>query len=555
MSQVFSQDYIPIHYDLHLHMNKNNRTIEALVNIQFQKIEIKKGECNLLIHSNIQIHRISQEKVQLKYLINGKNLKIFGDCFHLFPVTIEYSVTPLIDDQQGFYRYDDEVILTHFQPNDMPSLFPCYDGPEVQASFSLTITHPSDIEALSNMQSTCCEGKNGEIVDIFEQTPPMCSYLFCIALGHFSKIESFTKGRKVPVIFYSDSHDATHLKEYLNVACQCIDWIEKKFKVNYQLPHLQILAHHGFNTGMENYGLITIPYISNAYFQVDSILLILHEIVHLWFGDLVSIKSWDSLWLNEGFAELLPYYILNDLYPELDIWKYYLKKDCFSAFTLYSTGTIIKKLDELSIDHEKVFSVALYSKSCFVLKMFAELISLEKFYALCSSYLEQYKGKNVNTNDFLQYSSSFLDFDTGVFFKNWLHNIGFPVLVIDDNGNITQNSDDNSIYYFQVPIIYEYNNVIHQTNVIISQKKTKLMFQYDWIYINPNMQSLCYVVYSEALLKALVVAKKEGKINEIDINYLYKSTKALVGTSYINNSLLKLSREFSEFNSKFINYQ
>ena len=202
---------------------------------------------------------------------------------------------------------------------------------------------------------------NTEKTIYFLKTPPMCSYLLCICVGSFDYLSGRTK-RGIPVIFYYDSGPAELDPEYVKTAIFTIDWMEEHFNVKYDLPHLQLITVDGFNNAMENYGLITLREYP-VKISYDHERVIIHEVVHQWFGNLVSIKYWDSVWLNEGFARYLDTCIYNE-FPNNDRNKsdYFHSKIAINCKKYFKSGIVCPDEKDVIVDINILFSNLVYFK-------------------------------------------------------------------------------------------------------------------------------------------------------------------------------------------------
>lgn len=381
----------------------------------------------------------------------------------------------------------------------------------------------------------------------FETTPALSSYLLCICVGTFSSIESTTE-KGTPIQYYSKSGNEKSFEKYLDAAKYAMNWMESKFHVKYELPSLQLLSLDGCTAGMENYGLITLPDYSHYNNIVQNITVVMHEVIHQWFGDLVCIKYWDSMWLKEGFAQFIQYLILNDYMPDVNAFNIFAFNDGMKCFQYFDGGKIIPPENE--VDFEHLFDSLVYSKGAFVVKMFRDLVGESDFFKVCSNFLNTFKNKAVDLNDFVSVVNSSLNDDYTSFFDCWLKKPGFPVLTIREIGQnigltiVQLRPDDSDTYKLKVPIVYSKNGEIKSEDVVISNYITQVVFDFDWILVNDNFASLCFVVYSKKLLDCLVCAKNEGKVNRLNQMLISKSIKSECAPFLIDDEMLQKAAEF-----------
>lgn len=332
---------------------------------------------------------------------------------------------------------------------------------------------------------------------------------------------------------YSEKGRSQFLHKHLETAISSVEWMENETKTKYELPHLQLISHHAIHCGMENYGLITLPDYSRYTTSKAVQLVVVHEVVHQWFGDLVSIKWWDSLWLNEGFAEFFQYFILYDLTHSEKICVKMGDDECCDSLSHFREGVISPPPDK--IDFEGMFDSITYDKGCVVVKMFFDIIGKDDFFIICSKWLNKYKNKSVELSDFVFLVNSTLNKDFSSFFDCWLKFVGFPALAVKeimvDNKfvgiEINQITYNGCCYQFRLPIKYEINGEIKKIDIVIDQKIHKVDVEFDWIVVNDNCQSLCFTVYSKVLFKKLVDARINEKLMENDIYLIGKSIRKI----------------------------
>lgn len=553
MIERLPQDFIPTQYDLYLHIIPNVTPIEACVTITFKK---NKNSNLLILHmeSNLTIKTIIQNNQPLHFYYQCPKLTIvpLTNPATNFIITIEYTIQPKINDKEGLYIHDGNYI-THLEPNYARQLLPCFDEPSIRSIFNVTIKIPSNLTGISNMptEKVTKENNSTEQTIKFQPTPPMCTYLLCICVGHFSFMRGITAANH-PVNFYFLRGQEEGILELLQVATFSVDWMETYFKVPYELPVLQFLFYEGCFRGMENYGLIILEKSANSTFYMDS-KVIMHETVHQWFGDLVEIKWWDSIWLNEGFAEFIEILLLDDYFPEFDAIEYFTIYDGFFCFKYFKENRRLHpSLYELTFDN--VLESFVYAKGSFVLKMFYDIVGRDNFFNCCSYYLNSFKNKNADISDFINSVNLALKKDFSPFFNTWLNYPRFPVLTVNEiahnslNGKkigvtISQTSDFNVYYQLKIPIVYGIDGKIERCEVLLTDFMKELFFEFDWIIVNDNFASLCYVIYSKVLLRSLIVAKNGGNLNKINRNFIACSISSRAIPQLVDRELFEIARQ------------
>lgn len=187
--------------------------------------------------------------------------------------------------------------------------------------------------------------------------------------------------------------------------------------VKYELPHLKLLSHRGLGIGMENYGLIALRDYTKSDNHLIAMLVVMHESAHLWFGDLVSVKWWNSVWLNEGFAQYFMYLILRDFSEEYlnKAIQYFIERDGTQCLNFFDEEKIVVDEDEVDFGDN-------------VLKMFSDIIGEVNFFKVCSNRLSTFKNKSGDVSKFLAVVNNTLNQDYSKFFNTWLKIVGYPLL-------------------------------------------------------------------------------------------------------------------------------
>lgn len=567
----------------------------------------------IIILSVVQQNQSLSFKVEAdgKFIINGENFESNG------PITISY-VGSLNHKWKGFYYVEDNSCCTQFEPSDARKCFPCYDEPWAKATFTISVCHLSELKALSNMPavSVTPSTTQGESITTFQETPPMCTYLVAIAVGKFSCLTGQTS-RGLPVDVYASPENSQYLRFPLDEAIKTMNYLEEYFDMQYDLPRLQILgAKHFMFGGMENYGLIIIveqlfltiqtqpitPTISQMERQFLTMMngagfvegmasfmrsfslsqlstmmdegtaimvmaslseparlsmlsqVVTHEIVHMWAGDIVSPKWWDSLWLNEGFATLLPSLMFDEYHPEFTFLKIY--DDCNNQATLGLDafedarpvhGDIISESDS--------FDLMSYNKAAAVLRMIRTIVGPDQFRDCYRAFLKEYKHSNADSEDFRDHLMKFFPtnvnnfkFDIFRFFDEWIFHNGFPLIIFEDK-SLRQipfsPGDDQRIWQIPLKVIYGKTGTDNYDTKLIYMDKEEIDFDIDcdWAIINPGLDSFCRVWYvGDWLINAITKGIKFLNMRE---KLIFKADQGiLAGRGYVDQEDIVLLENY-----------
>ena len=228
---------------------------------------------------------------------------------------------------------------TQFEACDARTAFPCFDEPNLKATFDVSIEIPEDQTALSNMpeKESTAGSRPGLKVVSFETTPKMSTYLLAWAIADFEYVETLTErkynGKQLPVRVYTTPGYKARGQLGVEVCAKVVDFYSEIFQLEYPLPKLDLIAVHEFSHGaMENWGLVTYrltailfdPKTSDTQYKKRVAYVVAHELAHQWFGNLVTMDWWNELWLNEGFATWVGWHAVDHLYPEFQVWPQFV---------------------------------------------------------------------------------------------------------------------------------------------------------------------------------------------------------------------------------------
>ena len=259
-------------------------------------------------------------------------------------------VGTLNDKLVGFYRSKYEykgkekyLATTQFEAADARRAFPCWDEPEAKATFDVSLIVDNNLTALSNMPVVSKKKLGKKTSFRFNTTPVMSTYLLYLAVGEFEFLQG--KLGKTLVRIVTTKGKKEQGKMALVFTKQFLSYFQKYFKISYPLPKLDMIAIPDFASGaMENWGAITFretvllydPKTSSTDTMQHIAEVIAHEIAHQWFGNLVTMKWWNDLWLNESFATFMATKAVDKIYPEWDFWDQFLISEMTGGLSLDS---------------------------------------------------------------------------------------------------------------------------------------------------------------------------------------------------------------------------
>jgi aminopeptidase N len=368
-------------------------------------------------------------------------------------VVIEFSGT-ITDAMHGLYPcyYDHdgvkkELLATQFESHHAREVFPCIDEPEAKAVFDVTLTTERGIVVLGNMPVRRQTVENDHLVTTFDLTPRMSTYLLAWVTGELHKKTARTKDNVEVNIWATVAQPLKNLDFALEEAVKDIEFFNNYFKTPYPLPKSDHIALPDFTSGaMENWGLITYREISlladpdTASISSKQYIatVIAHELSHQWFGNLVTMRWWNDLWLNESFATLMEYVAVDALHPDWNMWLdfstietlFALRRDGIDG--VQPVQTDVHHPDEIST----LFDGAIvYAKGARLMRMLRQYIGNEAFQKGLRAYFDTHAYKNTEGNDLWQALGDASGKDVAGFMNTWISQPGYPVLHVADKGD------------------------------------------------------------------------------------------------------------------------
>lgn len=444
----FYETFHPDHYDLFIDVNREQKTITGTSTITGEAIE----DTILINQKYMTITKVMCDGTEVPFTVDDEEeaIKIAVGKTGKVTVEITYSA-PLTDTMMGIYPsyykvngVKKQIIGTQFETTSARQAFPCVDEPEAKATFSLALKYDEHEgeTTIANMPEIKVE--NG--VHYFEKTVRMSSYLIAFAFGELqSKMTETKDGVKVGV-FATKAHQAKELNFALDIAKRAIEFYEEFYQTKYPLPHSWQLALPDFSAGaMENWGLVTYreaailldPDNATPEQKAYVATVIAHELAHQWFGDLVTMKWWDDLWLNESFANMMEYVSIDALEPEWHVWdNVYQISEVPAALNRDATDGVqpVHVEVEHPADIDSIFDSAIvYAKGSRMLVMVRALLGDEALRKGLKYYFDQHQFGNATGDDLWNALSTATDLDIGKIMHTWLDQPGYPVVTAKVN--------------------------------------------------------------------------------------------------------------------------
>lgn len=464
----------PVHYDLHLEPDLVDDTYTGTVDVH---VEVTKPTRHLWLHiretfvsAKPRLRMLnSQREVAVKSCFEYKPQEyVVVEATEELPVTGPDEVYVLSLDFQGwlngsvvgFYRviYTEDgitkkIAATDHEPTDARKSFPCFDEPNKKASYKISITHDEKYRALSNMppEGAPQQLPHNKLKTSFQMSIPMSTYLVCFAVHQFGHLERFS-AKGVPLRIYaqpSQLETATYAADTTKVI---FDHFEDYFNMSYSIAKLDKIAIPDFGTGaMENWGLITYRE-TNLLYDVDQsssynkqrvASVIAHELVHQWFGNIVTMDWWDDLWLNEGFASFFEYIGVEKAEPSWGMRDIMIISDVLPVMVddaLLTSHPIIVSVSTPA-EITSVFDSISYSKGASILRMLEDWMGKDLFRDGCRQYLKDYYFQNAKTANFWASLANVSGLPVADVMDTWTKQMGYPVLdlsVSEANAKLSQ---------------------------------------------------------------------------------------------------------------------
>lgn len=454
----FIESFIPENYNLFLDINRSEKTFTGNVAITGEALDN-----HISLHQkDLTISSVLLDNESLNFQMDDAN-----EAFHIelpetgvLTLVIEFSGR-ITDNMTGiypsYYTYNGEkkeIISTQFESHFAREAFPSVDEPEAKATFDFSLkfdAEEGDI-ALSNMPEINSHLREETGVWTFETTPRMSTYLLAFGFGALQGKTAKTQNGTEVGVFATVAQAENSVDFALDIAVRVIDFYEDYFQVKYPIPLSYHLALPDFSAGaMENWGLVTYREVyllvdenSSAASRQQVALVVAHELAHQWFGNLVTMKWWDDLWLNESFANMMEYVSVDAIEPSWNIFEDFqttgvphaLQRDATDG--VQSVHMEVNHPDEINTLFD---SAIVYAKGSRLMHMLRRWLGDEAFAKGLKAYFDKHQYNNTIGRDLWNALSDASGKDVSSFMDTWLEQPGYPVVsaeVVDDTLILSQ---------------------------------------------------------------------------------------------------------------------
>ncbi|MGA1754723.1 MAG: M1 family metallopeptidase [Ilumatobacteraceae bacterium] len=474
---------LPQRYDVELEPNLGEATFTGRVVVSATATEATRQI--VLNTAELDIRQVFVDGQPTPFRVDEETERLFiGTIDEVIPgpMAIDIEFAGVLNDKlRGFYRStyrnDDGVehviACTQMQATDCRRAFPCFDEPDFKAVFSVTLIVDDGLLAVSNGPEIGRHERNGKVAVSFADTMPMSTYLVAFVVGRLDATPAIDVGG-VPLRIVHVPGKA-HLTEFgLDVGAASLRWFTDYYGIPYADAKIDMIALPDFAAGaMENVGCITYreslllvdPATST---QVERELVadvVSHELAHMWFGDLVTMKWWNGIWLNEAFATFMEVAAVDAYRPDWERWtSFSLERSvAFETDSLVATRSVEYEV-RTPEDCEGMFDVLTYQKGGALLRMLEQYLGPDRFREGVRRYLTTHSYGNTETSDLWDSIEAAVSNDGGEpvrrIMDSWIWQPGYPLV----SASVVQSPDGARLRLDQQRFLFDTEaDVAHQS--------------------------------------------------------------------------------------------
>jgi aminopeptidase N len=445
-------------YDVTLDLTTGPTTFASTTTVAFSAVA---GSSTFIDAITESVHSVTLNGVELDPAVVSDGIRIQLDGLAAENVLTVVADAAYTNTGEGLHRFvdpvDNEVYLySQFEVPDSRRVFAVFEQPDLKATFTFTVTAPGAWEVISNSATPePTDAGNGNKTWAFEPTHTISSYITALVAGPYAVVRSeltSSDGRVIPLGLFSRKS----LFEYLDAdyifekTRQGFAYYEEKFDFPYPFDKYDQMFVPEFNAGaMENAGAVTFTetYVFRSKvtdaIKERRVVTILHELAHMWFGDLVTMKWWNDLWLNESFAEWASTIATAEATEWTEAWTTFAAMEKSWAYRqdqLPSTHPVVATITDLE-DVQVNFDGITYAKGGSVLKQLVAWVGIDAFFTGVASYFKKHAWGNTELRDLLVELEAASGRDLTDWAALWLETAGVntlrPQIEVDEAGVIT----------------------------------------------------------------------------------------------------------------------
>ena len=459
------------------------------------------------------------------------------------PAEFHCRFSGILNDQlRGFYRStftdvdgrEQVIATTQFEATDARRAFPCWDEPDFKASFGVTLVVPGDLMAVSNgAEIARAPAGDGKVAVTFADTIEMSTYLVAFVVGPFEATEPIdVNGVPLRII-------APKGKEHLTgfaLACSrfCLDYLASYYGIPYPGDKVDMVAIPDFAFGaMENLGCITyresVLLVDEGTATTSEKMRVLdvigHELAHMWFGDLVTMRWWNGIWLNEAFATFMEMKATAAYRPEWKRWLEFVAVErpwAFKVDELAGTRPVEYEVRSPE-DAEGMFDALTYGKGSAVLRMMEQHVGEEAFRGGVGAYLRAHAYANTETEDLWRSLDEASGWPVGDIMDTWVLQGGYPrvsvravpggVALRQGRFLLIPDPSDSSLWKVPVRVRGSAGGEPFETKALLDGPEAVIPTggPVDWVVANAAGYGFYRTLYQESLQAALL-----ARLDELD---------------------------------------
>ena len=460
-------------------------------------------------------------------------------------VVVEFDI-----DNQSLNRQE-KFLYTLLVPDRARTLFPCFDQPNLKASYSLTLRTPKNWVAVSNTAVESEEVGDECRTIKFKPTEPLSTYLFSFVAGELER-RTYDDGRHTFTAYYreSDPKRLEQLDTIFKQVASSLDWLEEYTGIKYPFAKYDLIILPGFQYGgMEHTGA-TLYNDTQMFLSENPTLdeelrrtkLITHETAHMWFGDYVTMQWFDDVWTKEVFANYFAARMTEPLFPNINHMLNRMKVHTSAAMSEDRTEgstSIRQPLDNLA-NAGLIYGQTIYNKAPVVMDKLVEIMGEEAFRAGIQEYLKTYAYSNATWNDLIAILDRRCDEDLASFSDVWVNQRGMPHITLKRKENRLHISESDPLgrglhwpQSFSVDIVLGDNVTRHE---VVMRGEEVVLELSDIDYIIPNSDGRGYGLFilgddnRKALLKSYA-----SIVNEVSRQATIMNLRELYEANYITD--------------------